>query len=352
MFKITRPKATFVRMNIAERIEVLSALGQSIKSDIKANRIDALLDLANQQNPWFVPEFSLSAMQAVAEHFLDAAKLKAWLAKYKLAQSFTDKNVGLVQAGNIPLVGFHDLLSIFISGHRAHYKPSSKDEVLQEYVLNELFAIEPKLSERFKNSQQLKEIDAVIATGSNNTNRYFEAYFKKYPSILRKNRTSVAMLDGSESEDELSALADDIFQYFGLGCRNVSKVLIPEDFEIERLLKSFEKYSWLGNHSKWDNNYTYQKSVYLVNKLSHFDTGFVLMAENSDLFAPLGMLYCQRYNDFNEVQAYLESRRGDLQVVVSKGEMDFKTVPMGQSQRPTLTDYADNIDTLEFLKNL
>ncbi|MBI1184388.1 acyl-CoA reductase [bacterium] len=338
-------------MKQTDRIQLLAACGSAIKSDLENNALDELYFRCENENPWFVKPFVEFALRQVSTSFLNQSELENWVAPYAFNQN--EKTVALVPAGNIPLVGLHDLLAVFVSGHKALVKPSSKDKVLLSYILQILSELEPSIAEHVQLNDRLQDFDAVIATGSNNTNRYFEYYFAKYPNILRRNRTSAAIIPNDTAEESLDALCDDIALYFGLGCRSVAKLYMQEGFAIERLLEKMERYSWMGDHHKFHNNYMYQKSVYLVNSISHFDTGTLLLRENDALHSPVSTLYFEYFSDKNALAAMLEKWRDDLQVVVGNFEKTVEnSVQYGFSQQTTLRDYADGIDTLAFLSGL
>jgi hypothetical protein len=295
-------------------------------------------------NGWFTEE-------AVRESLLNLGvlltkdKLKNWLSNYYSVE--TPKRVGLIMAGNIPLVGFHDFLSVLMSGNIAVVKLSSDDNRLLPVLTEMLFQLQPELEERIFIVPQIKNIDAVIATGSNNSARYFEKYFGHLPNVIRKNRTSVAVLNGDETEEDLKELGKDLFTYFGLGCRNVSHLMIPQDFDLDRLFGAIVEYGDLINHHKYANNYDYYKAIYLLNREAFLENGFVLTKETAALFAPISVINYQRYNTKSEVVDFLGEHREEIQAVVGS---DF--LPFGKAQSPGLTDYADGIDTMEFLAKL
>ncbi len=251
-------------------------------------------------------------------------------------------------AGNIPMVGFHDLLSVLCTGHNAMVKLSQNDEVLMKFVVAKLNEINPKLGERIHIAERIQKPDAVIATGSNNTARYFEYYFRDIPRIIRKNRTSIAVLSGKETDEQLGLLADDIFQYFGLGCRNVTKLLIPQEFDITRILDNLIKYQNLIDHNKYANNYTYHKAIFLMNLTEHLDTGYVLAKEDEKLHSPLGCIFYERYNTLDDVEHQLSELEEEIQVVVSDIDQ-LSAQPFGSTQATQLTDYADGVNTLNYL---
>lgn len=251
-------------------------------------------------------------------------------------------------AGNIPMVGFHDLLCVLISGHSAIVKLSSDDKILLPAVIRSLSKYEPKLAAKVSFAQGLLSgFDAVIATGSNNTSRYFEAYFGKYPNIIRKGRNSVAVLEGDETEEEMKLLAKDIFDYYGLGCRNVTKLYIPADFDLDRIFNGLFPFADIVNHNKYANNYDYHKSLWLLNREELLDNGFILLKEDTRIASPIGTLFYERYQDRSSLEELLASQMNQIQCVVGRSFL-----PFGQSQCPALNDYADGVDTMNFLQSL
>jgi hypothetical protein len=258
--------------------------------------------------------------------------------------------VALVLAGNIPLVGFHDVLCVLISGHKVMIKLSSKDSVLIPYVLNHLTEIDPGFADKIEYVERLENFDAVIATGSDNSSRYFDFYFGKYPNIIRKNRTSIAVLNGFETEDELKLLGKDVFTYFGLGCRNVSKILAPKGYDFTTILKAWEGYHDISNHHKYRNNYDYQLAIRMVNKEKFFDNGFVILIESEKIVSPIAVLYTEHYDSESHLAEILKAVADKTQCVV--GNKTRKSVKFGQAQLPSLNDYADHIDTMKFLESL
>lgn len=306
---------------------------------------------AERENTWFTEEFINVAIQNICNYFLDEKLLTEWTNSYNIATENTNpKRVGLVMAGNIPLVGFHDLLCILITGNIAVIKPSSKDSVLIKYVTKSLQEINNQFNDLILIQDQLKNCDAYIATGSNNSGRYFEYYFGKYPNIIRKNRTSVGVLTGNETTDELKLLVDDIMLYFGLGCRNVSKLMVPENYNFEQLIALFEKYGHLGDNAKLKNNYDYNLSLVLLNHQFYMTFGgVILLVEKEEIFSSISQLNYEFYKtseniDFKEL---IKNRPDEIQCIVGTNY-----IPFGHAQKPQLTDYADGVDTLAFLTSL
>ena len=332
-------------MNLQHRIDLLVRLGQYILSadeqwaDIK--------EKASRENGWFIPEFVDIASNNIARSFLQKNILEKWADGYQITATHANpKTIGLVMAGNIPLVGFHDWMCIFISGHKALIKLSSKDIVLIKHLsekLNEWNADAATFSEF---SEMLKNCDAYIATGSNNSSRYFEYYFKKYPHLIRRNRTSIAILTGNETKEELEQLADDVYLYFGLGCRNVTKIYVPVDYDFIPLLEAFKKYIYLADHHKFKNNYDYNLALHLLNKKYYMTNGAILLIEEPAIFSPISQLNYEFYVDKNDLSGKIPDTQ-NLQCTVGKGFTDF-----GKSQSPAITDYADGVDTLQFLTGL
>ena len=302
---------------------------------------------AERENGWFTQEFILLAVNNIVEHYLDAGKLEAFAAACQVpAEQPAPRRVGLVAAGNIPLVGFHDWLCIFLSGHHTVIKPSSKDNILIGHLLAKLAQWAPEAALLTQQAEMLKGCDAYIATGSNNSARYFDYYFGKYPHIIRRNRTSVAILDGSETAAEREALADDVHQYFGLGCRNVTKIFVPAGYDFVPLLNSFRKYGYFSDHNKYRNNYDYQLALLMLNNKYYMTNESLLLVEADAVFSPVSQLNYGFYHSRAETLATL-TENNDIQCVVGSG-----LLPFGQAQRPSLTDFADGADTMKFLRDL
>lgn len=337
-------------MTLQERIEALSQLGERIKA-ITDEEFVSLAARVEQNNNWFTPEQTRLSLNAIAG-YLDRSALMNWLQAYPIPERSPAKSVGLLMAGNIPAVGFHDLLCILVSGHKVYAKLSSTDRILIKWIAAELIKIHQGFESRIFFEEMLKGKDAYIATGSDNSSRYFEYYFGKYPSIIRKNRTSVGVLDGSEEAGDLQALGHDIFQYFGLGCRNVSKLYLKEDKQLQDFLKAIDGFHFLTSHHKYLNNYDYNKAIYLVNQEPHLDNGFLLVKESEQMVSPIAVLYVEYYSDKEELEQKLRLQENKIQCIVSKDGRYPNSVPFGQAQRPLLSDYADHVDTMGFLLSL
>ena len=302
--------------------------------------------LAFQKNGWFVESFIDKAVEEIIHNYLDRGKLSAWAAHYHIDDNIKPVTVGIVMAGNIPLVGFHDFLCCFIAGHKQAIKLSSKDDVLLKHMITHLATLNPEIYEVVEFRDMLKGCDAYIATGSNNTSRYFEQYFGKYPNLIRRNRTSVAVLDGSETEAELDKLVDDIHLYFGLGCRNVTKLLLPLGYDFIPLINASKRYDWFQDHHKFKNNYDYQLSILLLNGMYYMTGGSVLYLENDALFSPISQVNYAYYEPATDPYEAI-SNNEDVQVAVGHQGLAF-----GEAQHPTLFQYADGVDTMQFLLSL
>lgn len=332
-------------MNLQGRIDLLVKLGEYILSDDP--EWHEAKEKASRENSWFIPEFVELAAKNIARCFLQKEILEKWTVNYKLQTiNHKPKLVGIVMAGNIPLVGFHDFLCVFISGHKAVIKPSSKDETLINHLTEKLAEWNTEANQSIQFAEMLKGCDAYVATGSNNSAGYFEYYFKKYPHIIRRNRTSVAILTGEETKKEIEKLADDVYLYFGLGCRNVTKIYAPADYDFIPLLTAFKKYDYMADHHKYKNNYDYNLAIQLLNKKFYMSNASILLVEDASLFSPISQLNYEFYTEPDAVIANLKDNPA-IQCIVGK-----KFVPFGQSQYPALNDYADGVDTMQFLVNL
>lgn len=339
-------------MQVSSKISALVSLGNLIRANIDSEDFKNKIEISYDHNGWFTAQNVRFALISIADKFLVAEKLEKWISAYPLKQVLP-KKVGLILAGNIPMVGFHDILSVFISGHHASIKYSSKDKILIPFLLDLLAGIDPQTAEYFSAVENMKEIDAIIATGSDNTARYFEYYFRNHPHIIRKNRNSIAVFNGSESPDDINNLSHDMFRYFGLGCRNVAKLYVPLDFNpvhfLDHLTNPFE----VQNHFKFSNNYVYNRTILLMKKSDHLDNGFILLKEDSDFHPPLSVIYYEKYKSMASLINIIEPIRDKIQIIISNDEIPcLPTCTFGNSQQPELWDYADDVDTLQFLTNL
>ena len=332
-------------MNLQERGHLLVQLGEYMSS--KEEAWEAAKYRAHGENNWFIPEFVQLAIDNITKNFLQREKLQGFINQYSIPQETVDpKKVGVVLAGNIPLVGFHDVLCIFLSGHKAIIKPSSKDPILIKHLVQKLIEWAPQMTDYLVLQDMLKGCDAYIATGSNNTSRYFEHYFQKYPHIIRRNRTSVAILTGEETELELEKLADDICQFFGLGCRNVTKLFVPKDYDFIPLLGALNKYDYLINHNKYKNNYDHNLAMHILNNQFYMTNGSVLLIENASPFSPISQVHYEYYDAIETVENTI-SGHTDIQCIVGR-----KHTPFGEAQCPALNTFADGVNTMEFLLTL
>ncbi len=331
-------------MNIEERISLLVKLGEYFSLNDEA--LQEIKQKAEAQNAWFKQEFIELAIKNITQQFLHRSLLEQWIEQYQLKDIQQPKTVGIVMAGNIPLVGFHDFLCVFISGNKAMIKLSSKDAVLIKYIAQKLIDWNDDAKQYIAFAENLKGCDAYIATGSNNSSRYFEYYFGKYPSIIRRNRTSVAVLYGNETTGELSLLADDIQLYFGMGCRNVTKLYVPEGYNFIPLIDALKKYNYFADFHKYKNNYDYQLALLIMNRKFYMTNDSIILTENESVFAPVSQV---NYANYNETKSLVKSLKNnaDIQCIAGK---DF--IPFGTTQSPSLTDYADGIDTMQFLTSL
>ena len=321
-----------------------------LQNDLFFDDFANLIELSQSHNGWFTPEQVKFSVQSWAKA-LTVDNLNQWLSNYDFSK-IEPKKVGLILAGNIPLVGFHDFISVLISGHDVLVKTSSNDQHLLKFLAKYLIAIQPELNSKITFVEgKLEGFDAVIATGSNNTARYFEYYFKDKPSIIRKNRNSVAVLDGTETFEDLVGLGEDIFRYFGLGCRNVSKLFVPKDYNFDNFFKAMYEYRDVIKYEKYANNYDYNKAVFLMSNFQLLDNEFLTIKEDTSYASPISSVFYEFYENLEEITTRLNADAEQIQCVVSKNLIP-NSVAFGQTQQPNLWDYADNVDTLAFLNSL
>ncbi|MBS1592386.1 MAG: acyl-CoA reductase [Bacteroidetes bacterium] len=333
-------------MNLQQRIELLIKLKTFIEED-NNEQWEAAKTKASLTNPWFTPEFIDIAVKQITANFLDEKKLQQWVSVYSIPEKNNNpKTVGIVMAGNIPLVGFHDFLCGFITGHKLLIKLSSQDEVLLPFFVSKLIEWNNEVKQLIEFATTLKNCDAYIATGSNNSGRYFEYYFAKYPHIIRRNRTSVAVLEGNETKEELQNLSTDIQLYFGLGCRNITKLYVPQQYDFMKLLEALRTYDYLIEFHKYKHNFDYQLALLIMNNKQYMNNGSILLSENASVFSAISHLHYDYYSD-KEILIEQLSQNNDIQCIVGK-----EFIPFGKAQEPTLTDYADGIDTIQFLLDL
>lgn len=352
-------------MNLENRINAFDKLGKFLRQfkseecqddikDINHLFYDEFNELMNRQkayNGWFDRESVINAVTEIGNS-LTEKNIKEWVSHYEMTNS-GDKTIGVIMAGNIPLVGFHDFLTVLISGNTIHAKLSSDDNTLLKKIKDILVYVNKEFETKIQFVNKLENFNAVIATGSNNTARYFEQYFGKYPNIIRKNRNSVAVINQKDSKEDLKLLGHDIFSYYGLGCRSVSKLYVPEGYNWDYFFEAiYEDYKEVINNNKYANNYDYNKAIYLLGNNSLLDNNFLLLKEDESISSPVGVLYYEYYNNVEELDKFFKKNQNQLQCIVSTNNTPIDTLSFGEAQCPDLKDYADNIDTLQFLINL
>ncbi len=331
-------------MNLQKRIELLQRLQEYLLTNDE--EWQNIKNKASLHNGWFTVDFIDLAVKNICSEFLDSKKLDSFAEHYHLDDNVGGKNIGIVMAGNIPMVGFHDFLCVFISGHRQTVKLSSKDDILLKHLVTKMTEWEATIDNYVKFAEMLKGCDAYIATGSNNSARYFEQYFSKYPNIIRRNRTAVGILRGDETDEELDLLSDDVHQYFGLGCRNITRLFVPKGYDFVPLLRAFDKFKYFEDHHKFKNNYDYQLSIALLNNVFYMTNGSALLLENDANFTAISQLNYSFYEDEQTVLDLLAGNE-DIQCICGRSEIAF-----GQAQKPSLMEYADGVDTMQFLLTL
>ena len=338
-------------MKLQERINAFTALGATIQNSI--SQLDSiemreLLSAARANNGWFTEDSVLMALKQWSEA-LTKSNLEKWVSLYNISEeNLNPKTIAIVMAGNIPLVGFHDFVSVLITGNKVLSKMSSNDKILLSYLTQKLIEINSEFKNYIRTTkEQLTNFDAVIATGSNNTARYFDYYFKKHPSIIRKNRNSVALITGNETPEQMQLLAKDVFTYFGLGCRNVSKILVPKGYDWDHFFNNMFVEKDIINNHKYANNYDYNKAVYLMSNVKLLDNEFMLLKEDAGYSSPISVVFYEFYETVEEAKQKLENEASQIQCVVSNDHLAH-----GETQNPQLWDYADGVDTIEFILNL
>lgn len=341
-------------MKLEDRIILFSELGKHLSENLETEEFESILNSAKSKNAWFTLDNLKKSISSIVENYLTESKLQDFCSSYypSFFNPSSSKKVGIIAAGNIPLVGFQDIVHVILSGNTALYKPSSQDEILILYFLKILKSIDSRIENYFVIADRLNDADAFIATGSGNTSRYFEYYFANKPHLIRRNRSSVAVLSGNETKIELADLALDIFSYFGLGCRNVAKLFVPKDYDFTYFFESIEYWNSISMHSKYNNNYDYMKSIYLVNREKHLDNGFLLLKEDGAFASPISVLYFEQYENVDQVNSRLNDNKENIQVIISHIPEITGAYSFGKSQEPSLSDFADNIDTIDFLKNI
>lgn len=331
-------------MNLVQRIDLLEKLGNYLAGNNE--NLFLVKEKAFEKNRWFIEEFVNLSLQNISTQFLNRDKLRAWVNYYHLDDNIKSKNVGIVMAGNIPLVGFHDFLCVFISGHKQNIKLSEKDAIFMTHIVEKLVEWNPEISQMVQVSDILKNCEAYIATGNNNSSRYFKYYFGQYPSVIRSNRTSVAILSGNETDEQLSLLADDVHLFFGLGCRNITQLYVPVGYDFIPLLDASKKYKYFEDHTKYKNNYDYNLALLIMNNKMYMTNESIILLESDNVFSPVSQLLYTFYKDKNVILNDL-IKNENIQCIVGEGLIEF-----GKTQQPGLFDYADGTDTMEFLLGL
>ena len=339
-------------MQYKKHIITFSELGDFIIQNLDTDAMKPLFSATRNENGWFTEDNVKLAVENIAKIFLNEIALEKFAQKYKLNENFNSKKIGIVMAGNIPAVGFHDLLCVVLSGNIALLKLSSGDTASMMFLINKLYEFDPQLKNTIIIVQRLNDADALIATGSDNTAKHFEYYFATKPRIIRRNRTSVAVLNGNESRAKLANLGNDIFQYFGLGCRNVSKLYVPVGYAFDKFYESIEYWSTIQLHHKYNNNYDYNKSIYLVNRIPHLDNGFLILKEDDALVSPISVCFYETYENDAHLEQLLSESAEKIQCTVSSDARFQNSFRFGEAQVPKLEDFADGIDTMEFLMKL
>lgn len=345
-----------MHLTLTERLDVLAELGHYLQSGGDAD-LDAVIRRAEAENRWFTEEYIREALKSIAEAFLDREQLKNWAGAYPIpSETYPAKTIGVVMAGNIPLVGFHDWLCIFTFGYRARVKLSEKDKVLLPFLVKKMGEWAPESwsrTEFLAEGDHMTGIDAMIATGSNNSARYFEQYFSRYPHIIRRNRNAVAVLDGRETTADMYALGFDIFAYFGLGCRNVSKLYVPRGYRFDPLLEALHEYRDLAHHDKYKNNFDYNLTLLVLNNVPYYNNGCVLLHEDPSLLSRIASLHYEYYENPAGLARELASRQDEIQCIIGKMPLEnLQILPFGHSQLPGLTDYPDGVDVMAFLSGV
>jgi len=345
-------------MNLLQRKRAFVLLAEFLsaykfESDTENNAFDNAIRQAAYNNPWFTIENIMYAIQSIAKS-ISAGEIENWLHHYSFEQTDKEKTkkVGIVMAGNLPLVGFHDFFYVLMSGYKVIAKLSSDDKYLLPAIATKLIEFEPLFENKISFTEELLEnFDAVIATGSDNTARYFEYYFGKYPHIIRKNRNAIAILTGNESKDDILALCNDILRHYGKGCRNVSKLLLPEGYDFNLLLGTLAEFAPMLDNNKYLNNYNYYKSIYMINILPFYDNGSIILKEEKLISSPISVVYYEFYKNITEVNKFITENTDKIQCIISDSAEIENTIPFGKAQCPSLMDYADGVDVMNFLLN-
>lgn len=338
-------------MTLEERLQLLIKWGKQLQAG--DDYLDAVIQQTSHHNLWLTPENIKQSIQAIATEFLEEEKLRAFVKHYSIDDNIKSIKVGIIMAGNIPVVGFHDFLCCFLCGHTSLIKLSDKDPYLFPYFIKMMDRLDDRAGNYIRPVAKLEDFGAVIATGSNNSARYFHEYFGKYPNIIRKNRNSVAVLDGTESVEELRRLGNDILDYFGLGCRNVSKIYIPKGYDFNPLMETIHEFKKIILHGKYKNNFDYNFAIASLNNVPIVNNGCLILLEDTSLTSRIASLHYEFYDDKESLHQHLTEIKDQIQCIVSKAQIPgFELVSFGQTQCPTLTDYADGVDTMNMLLSI
>jgi Acyl-CoA reductase (LuxC) len=352
-------------MTYRERLDALVDFGKILTP--KNENLETVVRKTASHNAWFTEANQWKAIAEIRAAFLQKDTLETWIVPYypknKIQNNSSNtfnteglppKTVALILAGNIPLVGFHDIISVFLTGHKSLIKTSDKDPFFIPFMIAQLAQLNVPVDQYFIVSKgHLKDFDAVIATGSNNSARYFDAYFGKYPNIIRKNRNALGILRGDETSEDLAQLGEDIFTYFGLGCRNVSKIYVPKNYNFNPLLEALHEFNQLVLHDKYKNNFDYQFTLTILNNVKHHANGCIILTENTAITSPISTLFYEYYDSFEQLSMDLLARKEEIQCVVSKNKIEgLPCFDFGEAQKPSLNDYADGEDTIQFLLGL
>jgi hypothetical protein len=338
-------------MNLKHRIEIFAKLGDLLNSTYGQQLVEDWAIKASQKNNWFTPQNVKLSIAAISNIYLNKNHLADWCTKYSL-EGRSPQKVGVIMAGNIPLVGFHDALSVLISGNILYAKLSSQDDYLLKALFDQLLILEPNFESQIVFAEKMNEVEAIIATGSDNSSNYFEYYFKHIPNIIRRNRISVAILKGDESAETMQKLGVDILQYYGLGCRNVSKLFVNEAFKPDFFYENIENLGDVMLNHKYKNNYDYNRSVLLVNQTIHFDNNFLMLKESTDLVSPISVVFFEKYSSESDLLAKIKANESKIQCILSENAWYSGSLSIGEAQNPSLSDYADGVDTMAFLTSL
>jgi len=333
-------------MDLKKRLKSFIELGKHL-DNLGATKLQQLKSEAIKENTWFTNENIDLAIKGVIS-YLDQSQLISWLEGYSIRPN-RQADVGIIMAGNIPLVGFHDFLCVIMSGNSALVKISSKDSIVTKFLFKKLIEVDPNMKSQFRLVNKLNKASAVIATGSDNSAKYFNYYHRDCPRLIRKNRTSVGIIKGDETPDRLKILGDDIFQYFGLGCRNISKLYIPKGYDLRTAMVNFQAYNHLNDHTSYSNNYRYNKTKFLMKEIDFVDTGFLLIVKDKELVSPISVLFYEEYLGKHELNTVLNRERHKIQCIISDKGWYNNSIPFGSAQLPKVWDYPDNVDTMRFL---